>query len=85
MNVQRINVLLAGLLFLVVAFMRRTLYKDGFFNTLCLPFDVPSIAASPLAGAEVYTFESGEVVENDHVIIIRNGERYDVTGKKLDK
>ncbi len=44
-----------------VAFMRRTLYKDGYFNTLCLPFDVPSIAASPLAGAEVYTFESGEV------------------------
>ena len=47
-----------------VAFMRRTLYKNGFFNTLCLPFDVPSIAASPLAGAEVYTFESGEVVDD---------------------
>ena len=46
------------------AYVHRTLYKDGYFNTLCLPFDVPSISASPLAGAEVFTFESGEVVDN---------------------
>ena len=24
-----------------------------------------------------------KIIENDHVIIIRNGERYDVAGKKL--
>ena len=30
----------------------RTLYKDGYWNTLCLPFDV-TIANSPLAGATV--------------------------------
>jgi hypothetical protein len=24
-----------------------------------------------------------KIIENDHVIIIRNNERYDVTGKKL--
>ena len=30
----------------------RTLYKDGYWNTLCLPFDV-EIAGSPLAGATV--------------------------------
>ena len=24
-----------------------------------------------------------KIIENDHVVIIRNGERYDVTGKKL--
>ena len=29
----------------------RTLYKDGDWNTLCLPFDVSDISASPLAGA----------------------------------
>lgn len=46
------------------AYVHRTLYKDGYFNTLCLPFDVPDISASPLAGAEVFTFESGEVVDN---------------------
>ena len=34
------------------ALMKRTLYKDGYFNTICLPFNVNSIAASPLAGAE---------------------------------
>ena len=44
------------------ALMNRTLYKDGYFNTICLPFDVNSIAASPLAGAEIYTFDGGRVV-----------------------
>jgi hypothetical protein len=43
------------------ALVRRTLYKDGYFNTICLPFDVPDIEASPLAGAEVYTFDGGTV------------------------
>ena len=27
--------------------------------------------------------EIRKLIEDDHVIIIRNGERYDVTGKKL--
>lgn len=45
------------------ALMKRTLFKDGYFNTICLPFDVNSIAASPLAGAEIFTFEGGNVVE----------------------
>lgn len=44
------------------ALMNRTLYKDGYFNTLCLPFDVNSIAASPLAGAEIFAFQGGNVV-----------------------
>ncbi len=35
----------------------RTLYKDGDWNTLCLPFDVV-LAASPLAGAEARTLSS---------------------------
>ena len=35
----------------------RTLYKDGSWNTLCLPFDL-TIAGSPLAGATVNTLES---------------------------
>jgi hypothetical protein len=25
-----------------------------------------------------------KILENDHIVIIRNGERYDVTGKKID-
>ncbi len=45
------------------ALMIRSLYKDGYFNTICLPFDVSSIAASPLAGAEIYTFDGGRVVD----------------------
>ena len=39
----------------------RTLRKAGCFNTLTLPFSVPDISASPLAGAEVYTFSSAAV------------------------
>lgn len=41
--------------------VHRTLYKDGYFNTLCLPFNVPDIDASPLAGAQVFTFDGGTV------------------------
>ena len=37
----------------------RTLYKDGSWNTLCLPFDL-TIAGSPLAGATVKTLESSD-------------------------
>ena len=43
------------------AFVNRTLKKDGTFYTLCLPFDVPDIEASPLAGAEVFEFAGGTV------------------------
>lgn len=43
------------------AFVNRTLKKDGTFYTLCLPFDVPDIEDSPLAGAEVFEFAGGRV------------------------
>ena len=33
----------------------RTLYKDGSWNTLCLPFDVENFSGSPLEGATVMT------------------------------
>ncbi len=40
--------------------IHRLLYKDGFFNTLCLPFSLTAtqIAQSVLAGCELYEFES---------------------------
>ena len=41
----------------------RTLRKAGCFNTLTLPFNVPNITASPLAGAEVYEFVGASVVD----------------------
>ena len=43
----------------------RTLRKAGSFNTLTLPFNIPDIASSPLAGAEVYTFVGASVVGNE--------------------
>ena len=45
------------------AIVRRTLYKDGYFNTICLPFNVANIETTDLAGADVYEFVSGEVAD----------------------
>lgn len=64
------------------AYMQRTLNKDGTLYTLCLPFDVPDVDASPLAKAEVFTFEGGTVSgatgsETLHLILSR------LSGKKL--
>ena len=63
----------------------RTLYKDGSWNTLCLPFDL-TIAGSPLAGATVKTLESsnydiltGELTLNfttDNLTALRAGIPY---------
>ena len=41
----------------------RTLLKNGYFNTLCLPFDLSSaqIANSALAGCELFVFAEAEV------------------------
>ncbi|MBR2265533.1 MAG: fibronectin type III domain-containing protein [Paludibacteraceae bacterium] len=36
----------------------RTLYKDGYFNTLCLPFNLASLDGTPLAGGELFEFVS---------------------------
>ena len=41
----------------------RTLYKDGDWNTICLPFDV-DIDNSPLAGATARTLTSASITEN---------------------
>ena len=41
-----------------VALSGRTLYKDGAWNTLCLPFALDSFDGTPLAGATVKTLES---------------------------
>ena len=47
----------------------RTLYKDGSWNTLCLPFNV-TIAGSPLAGGETKVFNTTD-------------SEYDDEGRKL--
>lgn len=41
----------------------RTLYKDGEWNTLCLPFSLTAeqLSSSPLAGADIRTLTSGSV------------------------
>ena len=51
-NGEHANVTLGG----------RTLYKDGAWNTLCLPFSL-TLAGSPLAGAEARTLESATLTD----------------------
>ena len=52
---KRNNVTLSG----------RTLYKDGEWNTLCLPFSMTAgqVSASPLAGADIRTLTSASVTD----------------------
>ena len=46
--------------------IHRTMYKDGYFNTLCLPFSLTAseIATSPLAGGEIVEFK-GAVMDGE--------------------
>ena len=43
---------------LAVTLHGRTLYKDGAWNTLCLPFDVNDFSGTPLEGATVMTLDN---------------------------
>lgn len=45
----------------------RPIYRNTFYNTLCLPFDMDAaqIAASPLAGAEIKAFTGASVVGDE--------------------
>lgn len=45
--------------------LHRTFYKDGYFNTLCLPFDLSTFEGTPLEGAEVFAFESATLSDDE--------------------
>ena len=45
-----------------VTLQGRTLWKDGSWNTLCLPFSLSSLAGTPLEGATVKTLETSSFV-----------------------
>ena len=53
-----------------VTLNNHTLYKDGTWNTFCLPFDLDpdQFAASPLAGGDVRLF-TGSTVDGDNVTL----------------
>lgn len=68
----------------------RTLYKDGSWNTLCLPFAVAEITGTPLEGATVKTlsgssFSSGKLTLNfssDNLTALEAGKPYIVKWEK---
>lgn len=39
----------------------RTLYKDGYLNTICLPFDLTTLDGTPLEGGEIFEFDHANV------------------------
>ena len=59
-------------LFANVTLSGRTLYKDGAWNTLCLPFNLTAreIAESPLAGADIRTLSSASFDEENRVLTL---------------
>ena len=78
-----------------IALEGRVLYKDGDWNTLCLPFAMSAeqIAASPLAGADIRTlssasFENGTLTLNftdkDAVTSISGGVPYIIRWDRPD-
>ena len=69
----------------------RTLYKDGSWNTLCLPFAVDDFTGTPLEGATVKTlsttaFANGTLTLNfsDNLTAIEAGKPYIVKWDKPD-
>jgi hypothetical protein len=63
---------LNGVNSLNVTLQGRTLYKDGDWNTLCLPFNLTAreIAESPLAGADIRTLSSASFDEENRVLTL---------------
>jgi len=66
-----------------VTLQGRTLYKDGAWNTLCLPFNVDNFTGTPLEGATVKTlastdFSGGTLTVNfsDDLTSIKAGKPY---------
>ena len=74
----------------------RTLYKDGDWNTLCLPFAVSNLSGTPLQGATVKTLtsssfdsETGELTldfteDEDNLTAIEAGKPYIVKWTKAE-
>lgn len=52
--------------------LNRTLYCDGYYNTLCLPFSLVSLEGTPLADATVMEFVGSEITgtkEGDDLVL----------------
>ena len=41
--------------------IQRKLYKDGWLNTICLPFDLATLDGTPLEGGEIFEFDHANV------------------------
>ena len=63
----------------------RTLYKDGAWNTLCLPFALNSFAGTPLEGATVKTLESASFNEESGELTLNFTDANNLTAIEAGK
>lgn len=79
---------LATLGSIAVTLQGRTLYKDGYWNTLCLPFTLADLSGTPLVGAEVKEIDT-ETTYNGHKTGLEDQTLYlnfkDVSGIEAGK
>ena len=59
----------------------RTLYTDGDWNTLCLPFDVDDFTGTPLEGATVKTLESSDLADGTLTMTFSGNQTSIAAGK----
>jgi hypothetical protein len=53
----------------------RTLFKDGAWNTLCLPFDLSSLTGTPLEGATLMELDT-EAGSYEHITGLDGNKLY---------
>jgi len=65
-----------------------TFVSDGHIGTPWEPYVInlqPTEGIEDVQGDNVQNTKVYKVIENDHVVIIRNGDRYSITGNKLQQ
>jgi len=60
----------------------RTLYTDGYWNTLCLPFDLNSFANTPLEGAQVKELTAAQYTSDNGELSLTFSDRTSITAGK---
>lgn len=63
-----------------VTLKNRMLYKDGKWNTLCLPFNVETISGSPLAGATIMELDTEGKYKMDNNVWTKADDGTQMTG-----
>lgn len=50
--------------------IQRKLYKDGYLNTICLPFALATLDGTPLEGGEIFAFDHANVENGEMSMVV---------------